>query len=34
MRTNDIKNEIDDIKKWKEKIKWKDLKCEAKKIRI
>ena len=26
MRTNDIKNEIDEIKKWEEKIKRKDFK--------
>ena len=25
VRTNEIKNEIDEIKKWKEKIRWKDL---------
>ena len=34
MKADDIKNEIDYIKKWKEKIKWKDLKCETKTIRI
>ena len=28
MRTNEIKNEIDEIKKWEEKIKRKDLKYE------
>ena len=31
MRTNKIKNEIDEIKKWEEKIKRKDLKYETKK---
>ena len=31
MRTNDIKNEIDEIKTWEEKIKRKDLKYETKK---
>ena len=31
MRYNEIKNEIDKIKKWKEKIKVKDLKYETKK---
>ena len=30
MRTNETKNEINDIKKWESKIKWKDLKYEAK----
>ena len=30
MRTNEIKNEIDEIKKWKDKIKRKDLKYETK----
>ena len=30
MRTNEIKNEIDEIKKWEEKIKRKDLKYETK----
>ena len=25
VRTKEIKNEIDEIKKWKEKIRWKDL---------
>ena len=29
MRTNEIKNEIDEIKKWEEKIKRKDLKYET-----
>ena len=29
MRTNKIKNEIDEIKKWEDKIKRKDLKYEA-----
>ena len=29
MRTNEIKNEIDEIKKWKNKIKQKDLKFET-----
>ena len=28
MITNEIKNEIDEIKKWEEKIKQKDLKYE------
>ena len=28
MKTNEIKNEIDEIKKWEEKIKRKDLKYE------
>ena len=32
MRTNEIKNELDEIKKWEEKIKRKDLKYETKKI--
>ena len=31
MRTNNTKNEIDEIKKLKEKIKRKDLKYETKK---
>ena len=31
MRTNEIKNEIGEIKKWKKKIKRKDLKYEANK---
>ena len=31
MRTNEIKNKIYEIKKWKEKIKQKDLKYETKK---
>ena len=31
MRNNEIKNEIDEIKKWEEKIKGKYLKHEAKK---
>ena len=30
MRTNKIKNEINDIKKWESKINQKDLKCETK----
>ena len=30
MRTNEIKNEIDEIKKWEERIKRKDLKNETK----
>ena len=30
MRTNEIKNEIYEIKKWEEKIKRKDLKYETK----
>ena len=34
MENNEIKNEIDEIKKWEEKIKRKDLKYEAKKIHI
>ena len=29
MRTNEIKNEIDQIKKWEETIKRKDLKYET-----
>ena len=29
MRTNEIKNETDDIKKWNEKIKRKDLRYES-----
>ena len=31
MRTNEIKNEIEHIKKWEEKIKTKDLERETKK---
>ena len=31
MRNNEIKNEIDEIKKWEGKIKRKDLKYETKK---
>ena len=31
MRTKEIKNEVNEIKKWKEKIKWKALKYETKK---
>ena len=31
MRTNEIINEIDEIKKWEEKTKWKDLKYETNK---
>ena len=31
MRTNGIKYKIDKIKRWEEKIKWKDLKYEPKK---
>ena len=31
IRTNEIKNEIYEIKKWEQKIKQKDLKCETKK---
>ena len=31
MRTNEIKNEIYEIKNWEEKIKRKDLKYETKK---
>ena len=30
MRNNEIKNKIDEIKKWKEKVKRKDLKYETK----
>ena len=30
MRTIEIKNEIYEIKKWEEKIKWKDLKYKTK----
>ena len=30
MITNEIKNEIYEIKEWEEKIKWKDLKYETK----
>ena len=30
MRTNEIKNEIYEIKKWELKIKRKDLKCKKK----
>ena len=30
MRTNETKNEINDIKKWESKIKRKDLKYETK----
>ena len=33
MRTNEIKNEINDIKKEKENIKRKDLKCETEKYK-
>ena len=29
MRTDEIKNKINDIKKWEKKIKWKDLKYET-----
>ena len=29
MTTDEIKNEIDEIKKWEDKIKWKNLKYEA-----
>ena len=29
MRTDEIKNEIDEIKKWEEKINRKDLKCKT-----
>ena len=29
MRTNEIKNQIHETKKWEERIKWKDLKYEA-----
>ena len=32
-RTNEINNEIDEIKKWKEKIKRKDLKYKANKYK-
>ena len=31
MRNNEIKNGIDEIRKWEEKIKWKDLKCKTNK---
>ena len=31
MRTNEIQNEIEQIKKWEEKIKTKDLERETKK---
>ena len=31
MRTNEMKNETDEIKKWKEKIKREDLKYKTKK---
>ena len=31
MRTKEIKNEIDEIKKWEQKIKRRDLKCDQKK---
>ena len=31
MRTNEIKNEIDGIRKWEEKLKRKDLRNETKK---
>ena len=31
MRTNEIKNEIDEIKKWEEILKGKDLKYEKNK---
>ena len=31
MRTNGIKNEIDEIKKWEDKTKWKYLKYETNK---
>ena len=34
MRTNEIKNEIDEIKKWEEKIKGKDLKYVTNKYRF
>ena len=34
MRANKIRNEIDEIKKWKEKFKRKNLKYETKKMRI
>ena len=33
MRTNEIKNEIEQIKKWEEKIKTKDLERETKKYK-
>ena len=32
MRNNEIKNEIDEIRKWEEEIKRKDLQYETKKI--
>ena len=31
MRTNEIRNEVYEIKKWEEKIKWKNLKYETRK---
>ena len=31
MRANENKNEIDEIRKWKEKVKWKDLKYKTNK---
>ena len=34
MKTNKIKNEIDEIKKWAEIIKRKDLKYKANKYRL
>ena len=34
MRTNEIKNEIDEIKKWEQKIKRRDLKYDTKKIHV
>ena len=34
MRANEIKNEIDGIKKWERKIKRKNLKYETKTIHI
>ena len=34
MKNNEIKNEIDKIKKWEEKIKREDLKHEAVKINV
>ena len=34
MRTNEIKNEIDEIGKWEDKIKRKDLKYKTKNIFI
>ena len=34
MRTNEIKNEIDEIKKWEEEIKRKDLKYVTNKYRF